>query len=61
MTRWCSLVICRHQVCELPNLGRSLSPPDETGSVRAIYERMAAGYDRMIATWERLPTEDGRR
>ena len=32
----------------------------ETERVRAIYERMAVGYDRMIGTWERLLFEDGR-
>jgi hypothetical protein len=34
---------------------------DETQRVQAIYARMAGGYDRMIATWERLLFEDGRR
>jgi SAM-dependent methyltransferase len=33
---------------------------DETARVKAIYERMAGGYDRMIATWERLLFADGR-
>ncbi len=32
-----------------------------TVRVRAVYERMAGGYDRMIATWERLLFDDGRR
>jgi ubiquinone/menaquinone biosynthesis C-methylase UbiE len=33
---------------------------DETARVKAAYEQMAGGYDRMIATWERLLFEDGR-
>ena len=33
----------------------------ETERVRAVYQQMAGGYDRMIATWERLLFEDGRR
>jgi len=33
---------------------------EETERVRAVYERMAGGYDRMIATWERLLFADGR-
>jgi ubiquinone/menaquinone biosynthesis C-methylase UbiE len=37
-----------------------MTPSSETERVRAIYERMAGGYDRMIATWERLLFEDGR-
>ena len=37
-----------------------MTPTRETERVRAIYERMAGGYDRMIATWERLLFEDGR-
>jgi ubiquinone/menaquinone biosynthesis C-methylase UbiE len=37
-----------------------MTPAGETERVRAIYERMAGGYDRMIATWERLLFEDGR-
>ena len=39
---------------------RVTAPTSETERVRAIYERMAGGYDRMIATWERLLFEDGR-
>lgn len=37
-----------------------MTPTSETERVRAIYQRMAGGYDRMIATWERLLFEDGR-
>ena len=37
-----------------------MSPLTETERVRAIYERMATGYDRMIATWERPLFKDGR-
>jgi ubiquinone/menaquinone biosynthesis C-methylase UbiE len=37
-----------------------VTPTRETERVRAIYERVAGGYDRMIATWERLLFEDGR-
>jgi len=33
---------------------------NETQRVRAIYERMAGGYDRMIGTWEKLLFADGR-
>jgi ubiquinone/menaquinone biosynthesis C-methylase UbiE len=32
----------------------------EIARMKAIYERMAGGYDRMIATWERLLFADGR-
>lgn len=39
---------------------RQLSSANETERVRAIYDRMAGGYDRMIATWERLLFKDGR-
>jgi ubiquinone/menaquinone biosynthesis C-methylase UbiE len=37
-----------------------MTPTNETERVRAIYQRMAGGYDRMIATWERLLFRDGR-
>jgi ubiquinone/menaquinone biosynthesis C-methylase UbiE len=37
-----------------------MTPTNETERVRAIYQRMAGGYDRMIATWERLLFKDGR-
>jgi ubiquinone/menaquinone biosynthesis C-methylase UbiE len=37
-----------------------MTPANETERVRAIYERMASDYDRIIATWERLLFEDGR-
>ena len=37
-----------------------MTQADETARVKAIYERMAGGYDRMIATWERLLFADGR-
>ena len=46
----------------MPVVDRIVAAPvtSETERVRAIYERMAGGYDRMIATWERLLFEDGR-
>jgi ubiquinone/menaquinone biosynthesis C-methylase UbiE len=46
----------------MPVIDRIVAAPvtSETERVRAIYERMAGGYDRMIATWERLLFEDGR-
>jgi ubiquinone/menaquinone biosynthesis C-methylase UbiE len=37
-----------------------MTPTNETERVRAIYERMADGYDRMIGMWERLLVKDGR-
>ena len=37
-----------------------MTQADETARVKAIYERMAGGYDRTIARWERLLFEDGR-
>lgn len=37
-----------------------MTPANETERVRAIYDRMAGGYDHMIATWERLLFKDGR-
>jgi hypothetical protein len=37
-----------------------VTPTNETERVRAIYERMAGGYDRMIANWERRLFDDSR-
>jgi ubiquinone/menaquinone biosynthesis C-methylase UbiE len=37
-----------------------MTATNETDRVQAIYDRMADGYDRMIATWERVLFKDGR-
>ncbi len=37
-----------------------MTTANETERVRAIYERLAGDYDRMIASWERLLFMDGR-
>src|SRR3977135_4529513 len=44
----------------LPYSDGRMTLTNETERVRAVYERMAGGYDRMIAVWERLLFEDGR-